>query len=366
MAVFKIFPEKDAFITSLNPTANTGLDEILELGAFPDIAGQGQSSRILIKFPDEELEKVLTLVSGSNLEAKLKIYLAEAYEIPVTYTVVASPIYLEPSQDWSQGVGKAGDIPTNQSGVSWEYIKDIVNNVKWPSVLPVGVENSFEGVIGGGTWYTGSLQGSQEHLVDSLHDLNIDVTQAVLAIKNEVIVNNGFILKLGNTLDFNTGFPINLRYFGKDTNTIYPPVLEIHWDDSQYINTLPLLQTDLVTIRLSNGREKYRTGTKQRFRLAVRSKFPQRQFSTTSIFTQNFRLPENSYWALLDEYTEELIIDYSLIGTKISADVKSSYFDIYMDGLQPERYYRVLVKTEVEGSEVVIPLEEPFKVVRNG
>jgi hypothetical protein len=366
MAVFKIFPEKDAFITSQSPTANAGLDEILELGAFPNIAGQGQSSRILIKFSDQDLTKVLTLVSGSNFEAKLKIYLAEAFEIPTSYTVTASPIYLESSQDWAQGVGKAGDIPVNQSGVSWEYINDIQNNTKWPTALPTGVTSSFEGIVGGGTWYTGSLEGSQEHLVDSLHDLDIDVTQAISAIENEVVTNNGFILKLDDSLDFNTGFPINLRYFSKDTNTIYPPVLEILWDDSIYTTTLPLLETDLATIRVSNGKEKYKVGTKQRFRLAVRPKFPQRQFSTTSIFTQNFRLPENSYWALKDEYTEELLIDYSLIGTKISADTKSSYFDIYMDGLQPERYYRVLVKTEVEGSEVIIPLEEPFKVVRNG
>jgi hypothetical protein len=37
-----------------------------------------------------------------------------------------------------------------------------------------------------------------------------------------------------------------------------------------------------------------------------------------------------------------------------------------MDGLQPERYYRVLIKTEIDGSTVVVDNSDTFKVVRNG
>mgnify|MGYP007112315013 CR=1 FL=1 len=47
-------------------------------------------------------------------------------------------------------------------------------------------------------------------------------------------------------------------------------------------------------------------------------------------------------------------------------DEKGSYFDIYMDGLQPERYYRVLVKSVIDGTTAVINKDNVFKVVRNG
>lgn len=362
MAVFKIFPEKDAFITSQFPTANTGLDEILELASFPDIAGQGQSSRILIKFADENVNKVLDIISGSNYQAIIRVYLAEAFEIPTAYTVVASPLYLGVGQEWVQGVGKFGDVPVNQTGVSW---KTFTVSQDWPLILPADVTSSFTNVVGGGTWYSGSLEGHQEHLTASSHDLNIDVTAAMVAMQNQTIENNGFILRLEDALDFNTGLPIRLKYFSRDTNTVYPPILELKWDDSVYSTTLPLLTTDLATIRLSNGKSTYRVNTKQRFNLAVRPKFPERQFSTTSIFSVNYRLPQNSYWAIKDEFTEEMVVDFDEMATKVSADSKSSFFNIYMDGLQPERYYRVLIKTEVNGSQVVMPLEEPFKVVRN-
>ena len=52
--------------------------------------------------------------------------------------------------------------------------------------------------------------------------------------------------------------------------------------------------------------------------------------------------------------------------TKISCDANGPYFDVYMDGLQPERFYRVLVKTELDGSTVVVDTDNTFKVVRNG
>jgi hypothetical protein len=37
-----------------------------------------------------------------------------------------------------------------------------------------------------------------------------------------------------------------------------------------------------------------------------------------------------------------------------------------MEGLQPERFYRILVKTEVGGSSVVSDNRNIFKIVRNG
>jgi hypothetical protein len=39
-----------------------------------------------------------------------------------------------------------------------------------------------------------------------------------------------------------------------------------------------------------------------------------------------------------------MVIDFDLNYTKISCDNNSNYFTIYMDGLEPERYYQILYK----------------------
>ena len=61
-----------------------------------------------------------------------------------------------------------------------------------------------------------------------------------------------------------------------------------------------------------------------------------------------------------------MIIDFNTTFTKISADNSSSYFDVYMDTLQPERHYKLLIKTTLDGSDVVIDNNNVFKVVKNG
>jgi len=48
MAVYRIFPEKDTFISSEVPTGNAGKDEIIEIGGYPDLSLTGETNRILI------------------------------------------------------------------------------------------------------------------------------------------------------------------------------------------------------------------------------------------------------------------------------------------------------------------------------
>ena len=50
--------------------------------------------------------------------------------------------------------------------------------------------------------------------------------------------------------------------------------------------------------------------------------------------------------------------------TKLSADINGMYFKLYMKGLQPERYYRLLFKhTHNEGT-TIYDNDYFFKVVR--
>ena len=60
-----------------------------------------------------------------------------------------------------------------------------------------------------------------------------------------------------------------------------------------------------------------------------------------------------------------MVVDFDTSYTKISANNDGNYFTIYMDGLEPERYYQLLVKTVIDGETLVIEDEgNYFKIVR--
>tara|TARA_R110000824_G_scaffold18026_2_gene72114 strand:+ start:263 stop:1381 length:1119 start_codon:yes stop_codon:yes gene_type:complete len=372
MAVYRIFPEKDSFIFTEEPTGNAGKDEIIEVGGYPSKAGIGQTNRLLLKFADSDIDEVVAnKVGGTNFSSSLHLYLAEASEIPSEYTIEVYPIYTD-GDGWDNGTGHFGDIPTNTTGVSWEYEKANETSPWTLTGFPNFVTASYTGSApGGGNWYTASngesMEFSQIHTLSSTNDININVTAAVKQIYSNTLVNNGFIAKIQDSLEFNEQNAIRLKYFGSDTNTIYPPFLQISWDDTTYDQgELPLLTTDLATIDITNNRGTYPDIGKQRFRIAARPQYPTRAFTTSSVYLNNYALPSASYWGLRDENTEEMIVDFNTDFTKISCDSQGPFFDVYMDGLQPERYYRILIKTNLDTSTVVRDDQNIFKVVRNG
>ena len=67
MAVYKIFPEKDASIYSGYPKMNTGRDPILEISNLnnDDLGIDTGVTRTLIKFSDSEINNVLDNVAGN-------------------------------------------------------------------------------------------------------------------------------------------------------------------------------------------------------------------------------------------------------------------------------------------------------------
>jgi hypothetical protein len=370
MAVYRIFPEKDTFISSEVPTGNAGKDEVVEIGGYSDTTGLGETNRILIQYSTSEIRDVIASKIGTgSYSASINLYLADAYEIPVNYDLYAYPV----SGAWDSGVGKFGDIPTNTTGVSWKYrLAGEVGEWATGSFAANTTGSYLSGSTpGGGNWYTGSaginLEFTQSHALNSTNDVNINVTRAIQLFNSNTIVNSGFILKLPNNLEYNTTSSIRLKYYGVDTNTIYPPFLEFKWDDSVFsTGSLSVLSNSISIINLTNNKGKYVDNGKQRFRLSARPKYPVRSFTTSSAFLTNYALPSASYWGLRDENTEEMIVDFDTKFTKISCDSNGSFFDVYMDGLQPERYYRILVKTTLDGSTTVVDNQNIFKVVRNG
>jgi len=370
MAVYRIFPEKDTFISTEAPTGNAGKDEIIEIGGYVGTTGLGETNRILVQYSTSEIRDVISnKIGAGGYSASINLYLADAYEIPVNYDLYAYPVY----GAWDNGVGKFGDIPVNTTGVSWQYKKGGLLDAWTTTGFAANTTGSYKSgsTPGGGNWYTtvggNSQEFTQSFALNSINDVNINVTRAVQLFNAGTIDNNGFILKLSSSLEYNMSSSIRLKYYGADTNTIYPPFLEFKWDDSTYsTGSLSVLSNSISIINLTNNTGKYTDIGKQRFRVSARPKYPVRSFTTSSAYLTNYALPSASYWGLRDENTEEMVVDFDTTFTKISCDANGSFFDVYMDGLQPERYYRILVKTTLDGSTTVVDNQNIFKVVRNG
>ena len=63
----------------------------------------------------------------------------------------------------------------------------------------------------------------------------------------------------------------------------------------------------------------------------------------------------------VEKTANEIIIDFDTTYTRISADATSSYFNIYMNGLEPERYYKLLFKVILGGSTQILDDSYYFK-----
>lgn len=371
MAVYKIFPEKDATLYSLYPTANTGLDEIIEATNTPSelslLTTSPQTSRFLIQFSQTQLQALsASLVAGSpSFSASLKCYAANVTNI--SQQVVVDVLAVTGS--WNNGTGKYGDTPAVTNGVSWRY--RLSNEVgSWiTSSFPSGITGSFPTTTqGGGNWYTNpSYVQSQSFEYSNPTDLNVDVTNTVNAWLNGDIPNSGFIVKQREEFTNTTSYAGVLKFFSIDTNTIYPPQLELKWRDYSYdtgSNTNPIISSSNIYVSLEDNPGIFRQGSVNKFRLNVRPKFPTRVFQVAPLYTNNYYLPTGSYYAIQDVDTNEFIVDFDNTFTQVSADDQSSYFTIYMNGLEPERYYKIVLKTFVDGNTYIVDENFYFKVIK--
>jgi hypothetical protein len=358
MAVYKIFPTKDASIYSYYPTKNAGLDEILDISLYESIESTGEVSRILLAFSNTEISDLLTnKITPSTYKAYLKLYLANASEIPLDYTLYCSPI----SGSWNMGTGRAANTPSITDGVSWKYRDNLSGSVFTSSVA--NATNAYSGInIGGGSWWTGSnLISTQSFTYTTNKDIELDITNAI----SSSYYQNGFIVKHSSSLEFSTSSTFELKYFSTDTHTIYPPCLEFRWNDFSYsTGSLTTVQSDNISISLANNKGEFQEDSVNRFKVNVRDKYPTRTFQTSSLYLNNKLLPTSSYYAIKDIKTEEFVIDFDTTFTKLSADSTGNYFNLYMNGLQPERYYSILIKTIVSGSTIIHEDNNYFKVIR--
>ena len=371
MAVYKIFPTKDATIYSLYPSRNTGLDEIIESStSVINASPLPQTSRFLIQFSNTEINDIIAnKISGSSWKAYFRGFLANLEGLNLDTQLEFYPI----SGSWNMGTGKYNYNPEIQNGVSWGWRLYSGSNAWSTSGYSVNVTASYSGTLGGGNWYYSSsnttvlpIYSTQSFAYTETGDINTDITNMVKAWYSGTIENNGLIAKQAVEFVNSENYQIKMQFFSRDTNTIYPPQLEFRWRD--YIfntgsSTITKLSTPIATISIDDNIGVFYPKSINKFRVNSRPTYPARVFQTASLYTTNYYLPTSSYYSIKDLDTNEVVVDFDDQYTQLSVDEQGSYFTLYMNGLEPERYYKILIKSIINDSTVVFDNNYYFKVI---
>jgi hypothetical protein len=390
--IYSIFAQRDATIYERQYTMNTGIDPLLELSH--ETPGSGSSiynSRILVKFDMSDVEnRINSGKISENAKYYLSLITADIREIPQEYIIYAYPL----SSSWTNGTGKFVNLPYTTDGVSWRYrtsktvgtewdIPPSISQYEWDGIseswidanilfgvnLTANVTSSYFTHEGGGTWWDyDDLECTQSFSFQST-DIYMDVTNIARrwVTGSGRFENDGMLLKFSNEIESSPNNLLNsLKFFGTDSNTIYVPRLNVVWDDSEFItgSLQPVAEDNMnLNVKLKKF---YAEKERAKIRIYANSRYPQKNYTTTAYQTVNYYLPSSSYYEIRDAHSDEIILPFDYTGSKISCDGTSSYFNLWMDSFQPERFYRVVIKVEREDGDNVQIFDNNhyFKVVR--
>lgn len=358
MAHYLIFPQKDTFVSNARNFLNDnfGIDAVLEVEKIyrTDLADT-YYTRALVKFDLAEISQSIVDSSITNPTFTLNLKVVEANEIPLDYTIECFPI----SQSWDMGRGRKFDHITE--GASW---KSRSVGMDSGSFWTYSTTASFTDTSGGGTWYTSSASSSQSFSYE-VSDIRMDVTSIVNNWLSGSIPNEGFILKHTDSAEQDKKNYGKLRFYSKDTNTVYSPYLDISWDDSSF-NTgslSPVSSSVSKVVYVSNLSAEYKAGSNIRLNVFSREKYPTKTYNRTSDYLIVRYLPSTTYYAIKDAESEEVIVDFDDF-TKVSCDSTGNYFNLNTNGLAQERYFKIILKVIQNGRVEYFDNNSPFKITR--
>lgn len=349
------YPLEDATLYEGSSSMNTGLDQILEVRK--DVSDGGATvnvSRVVMKFDLAEVSSSIhqglipPIASGSKFYLNLKD--AGSVGLETSQSLKAYSL----RQSWLMGRGKKLSRPLIEEGASWDYYNGKTEGGQW--------SGSVDGT--GGWWHTGSLDSASYDFSHTNldNDVRMDVTNIVGTWLGGTRTNYGFIIKrsgsVGNddieTDEGSSDSLGHLKFFSRDTNTIYVPTLEAQWNDAVWhtssLAELNGRELDDVVVNITNLNHKYAPNSKVRIRVQGRPAYPILTNSpSASVYTKAKYLPSGSQYSIVDSVTEDVIVPFGS-GSFISCDSRGNYMDVWFKNFQPERSYKFLFKV-VSGSE---------------
>ena len=162
-------------------------------------------------------------------------------------------------------------------------------------------------------------------------DINMDVTAIVQQWLDGTNDNYGFILMLSGSTDepnqtyeTDSGSFEDLKFFSRQTNTIYQPKLEIKWNDTIPAtgnNTGSLTELD-VSGNTENYlyplhfKEAYKEKEIVKFRFGAREKYIDKSFSSSIQTISGSYIPHGSgSYSIIDMATNESVVPFSAYTT---------------------------------------------------
>ena len=400
--MFRIFyADSDATMYEANSlqSYNTGLDEILEVGKQLDTDGETLvKSRFVVKFDMSEIQDTLTKYSADLNSCKfvLQLFTTNATNLPADYTLDAKLM----GQPWINGTGYSTSTVATTDGISWatphaswSYSpsgSQTLSGSSWISSSQVintgapslyisgsGLGGSWLWQSGSGVFNTSSFDASyfyQPGLTENESfsyrptDINMDVTGAIKTwisgSGNVSVDNNGFLIKFSEADEADGTKTGIIKFFSRETHTIYVPRLTMYWDNSSF-TTGSLSSINLESyLTYSKTKPSYKDTEITKIRIYARDKFPQKSPSNLFPLETVKYLPTTTYYAIRDAATDEYIIPFDNIYNKVSCDSTSNFIHVDMNSFMPERYYRIELKIEDGFMEEYIDDEIYFKVVR--
>jgi hypothetical protein len=383
--MFKIlYPSQDTTILEASATLNAGLDEILAIGKSDSTGGTNYlKSRSLVKFDITQVNTALTKynVAIENCKFFLQLYTTHAVNLPSSYTIEGKVL----GDDWDNGLGYVNSSPIITDGCTWSYPK---SGSYWTSgsqnqEIAGGSNLIIKGLGYGGSFLEQSpnsglqLEYSQSFTrVTDLDkasstrntDIYMDVTSAIRIWQsgsNGVsIPNNGFLLQFSDTDEASVNKFGSIKFFSRETHTIYVPKLLMLFDKSSF-STGSLSEFNIDSYKIYTDLQKeYKDTSVNKVRIFARDRYPQK--SPTNLFPEESVkfLPTGSLYSIRDAGTEEVVIPFNETYTKISCDSTSNFINLDMSGLMPERYYRLCFKVTSGIYEEFIEDDFYFKIVR--
>jgi len=384
------YAEVDNTIYEKTSSMNTGADAALELSKVSSSRGV-YTSRILIKFPLASISESVRTGDIINPKYYLNLYQSNAIEMQPEYNIISFAV----SNSWDAGAGRKIDPVSRygyiKQGSSWAYRDKrhpeteylISKDTQWTSASLYANNKPnadstmiYSSVTGGGTWYS-DYYASQSFEYDST-DLRMDVTPVVnfligtgsaysgISKMKADGKNDGFILLRSGSQESNSTNYGNLQFFSRETNTVYQPRLEVVHDDSSFIpGDLSELISDESVVYLKNLKHEYSCKEEPKIRIVGRDRYPTKTFSTESNYKSIKYLPTSSYYGVKDALTDEFVVPYSFLGTKLSCDSSGNYMKMDMGSFMPERYYKLCFQvTQSDASVVIYDENFYFKVNR--
>jgi len=391
-----ILATKDTWITSgsshIDETSfrdqNFGQDQILEVRKEFFNNTFDYPTRALISFKGTEFTKMSQSIENgeiTNPKFYLRLYEAEGNtegtsNLSTEYKLLAQPL----SQSWEEGRGKFGDDPKVTNGVSWENRTYPDNGSATTWSLAGASGSSHGGAIHLDLPKTSAVSASVQSFSHESPDVELDISDMVKSWLSSSTIgdaaapaggfpNEGLLLRWSGSQETDTEKFGHLKFFSRNTHTIYAPKLEVRWDDhipctgsnTGSLNQLTMSGESDNYLYMIGLREFYRESEKIKFRVGARKRYIQKTFSTSVQTHTGSFIPEGSgSYAIKDSATDEFIVPFSGY-TSMSCDSKSNYFIQWLDGFYPDRTYKILYKIKYnDGQEQIYDNNFEFVIKR--